>query len=206
MSTIFKSSGLTLYKESLKGFKKPVIENFSIESAFPTNNILLVSLRDSEKREIFARYLCGLIPADKGECTIVKEGKALSRCMIIPLNHASIPWLSVEESLKLLVANAKYSLKTADTIPNALKVVGLEGYEKHIPSPKSFEFQLRMAIAAAIVTGTELIVIDNYLSHIESKYISGTMRLIENIGQDANICFIILNANDGLPGTQITIQ
>ncbi|MBI2416589.1 MAG: hypothetical protein HYV28_01545 [Ignavibacteriales bacterium] len=188
------------------GFKKPVIENFSIESAFPSSSILLVSFRDSEKREIFAKYLCGLQSADKGECTIVKEGKVISRHMLIPMNHASIPWLSVEENLKLLAADSKNSQKTADIIPKALKAVGLDGYEKHIPSPKSFEFHLRMAIAAAIVTGTELIVIDNYLSHIESKYISGTMKLIESIGQNTGICFIILNANDSLPGTQIKIQ
>lgn len=60
-----------------------------------------------------------------------------------------IPWLTVEENIKITLQLAQSKADKED-IRQALELTGLDGYETHIPHKKSYGFRTRVALAACL--------------------------------------------------------
>lgn len=102
--------------------------------------------------------------------------------ILIPTKPSSFPWLNVKE-------NIVFNLKKVNDIEfkNAIKLVGLTGYEDHFPNNKSIGFRLRITLARAILNKPELIIIDESISDLSLKRKLEFYSLIRKIASQREI-------------------
>jgi ABC-type uncharacterized transport system YnjBCD ATPase subunit len=107
----------------------------------------------------FFKTVTGQLLATEGTIDILLNGFApLQSGMFIPSPAPVIPWLSVEENVRILIKinNGK---SDREDIREALALVGLEGYETHIPHQKSSGFRTRIALAGALAIHSPFIML-----------------------------------------------
>ena len=129
----------------------------------------------------------GAVAAKAGSMKISLNGNQLHHGGVyIPAEPASVPWLSVEENIKLGIKVSGRQSDSAD-IKRAMELTGLEGYEKHIPNNKSYGFRLRIVLARALALNPSFIAVGNILPQMEDVLCAEILDVLQKIVSGAGI-------------------
>lgn len=197
MSLLVTCEAVTLSKEFSPGFKKVYLKNYSNDFTSVGDNIVTIFIRDNETRKTFSAMLTGVVQPESGNFKILLDGTEARNGALIPEAGLSVPWMSVEDSMKQIVRSKNNGISD-ESIIRIIKAVGLEGYEKHVPHSVSFGFHLRTAFALCIVSGCQFVVVDNFLSKIESRYLPETIEMLQKVQKEFQVGIIILNLEDSI--------
>lgn len=105
--------------------------------------------------------------------------------------YALFPHLNVEENISFGLKLKKMSKKQiADKVANALKMVGLKGYEKRGIDQLSGGQQQRVAIARAIVNEPKVLLLDEPLGALDLKMRQEMQHELKRMQQQLGITFI----------------
>jgi len=116
------------------------------------------------------RILIGLIPPSAG--TVLAHGKPLdglhAGAAVVFQSFALFPWLSVEENVRIgLTGRGLPEEDAAARVKDVIARVGLSGYERAMPKELSGGMKQRVGIARALVSGPELLCMDEPFSALD---------------------------------------
>ncbi|TAG80711.1 MAG: ABC transporter ATP-binding protein [Betaproteobacteria bacterium] len=121
------------------------------------------------------RMVAGLELPTKGQILlggrdVTAESASQRNVSLVFQSYALFPHLSVEENVgygPMVQGMAKP--QAAAKVADALKLIGLDGYEKRLPSELSGGQQQRVAIARALVLEPAVLLFDEPLSNLDTK-------------------------------------
>ncbi|MBD3410919.1 MAG: ATP-binding cassette domain-containing protein, partial [Ignavibacteriales bacterium] len=107
--------------------------------------------------------LAGLLPISSGSLTLdgTPYAAPTGDVALIPSTPSSFPWMNARENVEFaLKATGVESEAREAKADEALKIVGLEGYEFHTPDNASVGFRFRIALARAVAVDPKFILLD----------------------------------------------
>lgn len=136
----------------------------------PGEIVTIVGASGSGKTTLL-RIIAGLERPDSGEISL--NGKAITgpgpeRAMIFQ-QFGLMPWLSVRNNILFGLANTRLSdADRAARVADAIKRVGLEGFEDFHPKALSGGMQQRVGIARALAVGPDLLLCDEPFASVDA--------------------------------------
>ena len=163
------------------GFKNKLFQNISFKIAKGSITTLLAPTGSGKTS--FLKIVSGLDKPTTGET--VNEN---SNIVFIPSAPSSFPWMTVEE-------NIQFVLKEKSDVKKIIKLVGLEGYENHIPNNKSLGFRFRISLARALALNPSLIVLDEPFIQMDVQTKSEIYELVRNINNSEKQTILLGTTN-----------
>ncbi len=177
---------------------KNISKSYSDEYGYKTNLLKNISFEMQEEE------ICSVIaPTGSGKSSLLKiiasletqtEGELIdidkNKLIYIPSEPSSFPWLNVKENILFEIENPDDS-----KFNDAIKLVGLEGYETHFPNNKSLGFRFRIMLGRAIMRNANLIVVDEPFSKMDGETKSELYKLIRAINHTKKITFLFATTN-----------
>ena len=151
------------------GGEPPILENLS----FHINKGEFVSIIGPSgcgKSTIF-RLISRLLTPQAGE--ILVNGRRIegqkNYCGYMPQHDLLFPWRTVEENVRLPleIQGSLSKAEMAERTAQALETVGLAGWGKKSPSELSGGMRQRAAFARTVLTGSELLLLDEPFSALD---------------------------------------
>lgn len=162
-----KKELLTINKinKSYKTTDEKTLENISFDIA--SNEFLSILGPSGCGKSTLLKIMAGLLDADSGGMITVKNEK-LNIDMVFQ-EDTLMPWFNVEKNvgLGLEIKKVKKEIRK-EKVAWALKIVGLEGYEKYYPHQLSGGMKKRVAIARCLVLNSDLLLMDEPFSALDS--------------------------------------
>ncbi len=164
------------------GYRVKLYENVSLE--INDNEIVSIIAPTGSGKSSIIKSLAKIEALDEGEISCD------SKTVYIPSEPASFPWFSVKENIKY--ANKKIS---DEKLSEIIALIGLEGYENHIPDNKSFGFRFRISIGRALAIEPKVILLDEPFNKIDEKYRIELYDMVLNIKNKLDISILIATTN-----------
>jgi len=112
-------------------------------------------------------------------------------------NFNLLPRASAIENVELpLIYNGTPSTKRLEFAHEALRLLGLEGREHHLPSQLSGGQQQRVAIARAIVNRPSVLLADEPTGNLDTKTSQEIMEIFKNLNDQGKTIIMITHAKD----------
>ncbi len=100
---------------------------------------------------------------------------------------------TVLENIELpLIYGKRISKKDIDKIHQIMRILGLEGLEKHYPNQLSGGQQQRVAIARAIINNPTLLLADEPTGNLDSATSRDVMNRLRDLNQDMGITIVLV--------------
>ncbi|MEJ5261354.1 MAG: ATP-binding cassette domain-containing protein [Ignavibacterium sp.] len=176
------------------GINKKVIDNFSIKFDFQNSNFISIVAPFGSGKSTLLKIISGLLTVDSGKIIVNGENYTESgkTFIYLPTNSISIPWLSVEENIRF---ETKKDALPEDKVKLIISLIGLEGYEKHIPHKNSYGFRFRISLGRALVTNPDLILLDEPFNIIDSVTKEEIFQVLKNVSRETGIKFLLATSN-----------
>jgi len=104
----------------------------------------------------------------------------------IPTISSSFPWMTVVENIKF--ARPDISGENLNAI---LELIGLDGYENHIPNNKSTGFRYRISLGRALAANPDFIILDEPFLNMDIETKEECYQLTRDIFLQKNIPFVL---------------
>ncbi|HSW72527.1 MAG TPA: nitrate/sulfonate/bicarbonate ABC transporter ATP-binding protein [Chlamydiales bacterium] len=139
-------------------------------SLYPDEIVAIIGPSGCGKSTLM-RIIAGLIPASSGK--IFYHGKPLHGLMpdmtMIFQSFALYPWLTVKENVEIVLKAEHSTVEEMEKkTSEAIKMIGLEGFEDAYPREISGGMKQRVGIARAIVKNPEILFMDEPFSSIDN--------------------------------------
>jgi NitT/TauT family transport system ATP-binding protein len=167
MTQILQASHISKWYGDEKTKKNILTDvNFTIEEG----ELVAILGPSGSGKSTFLRILAGLIPASTGD--VFLDGKKLvginQNTAIVFQNFALYPWLTVEKNVEIgLIASTISENEKKERIVNAVRVIGLQGFENAYPKEISGGMKQRVGFARALVVQPEILMMDEPFSALD---------------------------------------
>ncbi len=138
------------------GFKIKLLQNISFEIS-PDRCTGIIAPKGSGKTSLL-KIISGLENPTGGQIIAHR----FMNIVFIPTQPSSFPWFTVMENLKFAS-----KLEDEEQLKDIVKIIGLDGYENHIPHNKSLGFRFRIALGRALANKADLIVLDEPFNEMD---------------------------------------
>ena len=187
LSNISKSYFIT------DGITKKVINDLSLQLNFKDNKFISLVAPFGSGKTTLLKIISRLINYDSGKIIVNEEELSNSnkRIVYIPSQSVSIPWLNVEDNIRFELSNNI----SDDKLNFIISLIGLEGYDKHIPHKSGFGFRFRISLGRALVSNPDLILIDEPFNKIDSLTKEEILSLMRNVIENTEVKFLLATSN-----------
>lgn len=187
LSNISKSYFIT------DGITKKIIDDLSLQLNFKDNKFISLVAPFGSGKTTLLKIISRLINYDSGKITVNEEelSNSNTRIIYIPSQSISIPWLNVEDNIRFELSNNI----SDDKLKFIISLIGLDGYEKHIPHKNSFGFRFRISLGRALVSNPDLILIDEPFNKLDSITKEEIFSMIKNVVKNTDAKFLFATSN-----------
>ncbi len=194
---ILHVKNISKYFEMPAGAKNHLLEdiNLSIEKNSETGQIISILAPFASGKSTLLRIIAGLEKPTSGEILLNNKNYTLSQKKVVylPEKPSSFPWLNVKQNLTFA---SEFNLKNDDKdINDIISLVGLTGYENHLPDDESIGFRFRISLGRALVINPDFILVDDSLKGLDLETKEEIYNLIDIVTNTQKINFIFATAN-----------
>lgn len=176
------------------GLSKEIFRDINFNLNFDDNNFISLIAPLGYGKSTLLKIIAGLIKPDTGKIIVNDNGaeKTLENVVYIPSESVSIPWLNVKKNIEFGISRDKLSDDKTNFI---ISLIGLEGYEDHIPHKNSFGFRFRLALGRALYSNPELILIDEPFNKLDSVTKEEIFLMLKNVIKQKGTRFLLATSN-----------
>ena len=193
MSNLIEIKNLTKSLKIQNGFRKILIKELSLSiPSSDKGNIYSVVAPFSSGKTTLLKIISGLENYDSGEINFTNSISKIKP--FIPENYSTLPWLTVEENIKLW---SKYNPTrfSEEKFDELIEDVGLTNYENYHPQSLNSGFQFRIALGRAISFYPDLILIDDSFKELDSETRIEIYNLLKKVVGKYNFQVILATTN-----------
>jgi ABC-type nitrate/sulfonate/bicarbonate transport system ATPase subunit len=195
---LLEVNGLTKIFTDDYGVKKKIIENLAFSIPISSHKITSILAPFGAGKTTLLKIICGIEAPNEGNI-IVKGEKYLQadgKIVLIPENSASLPWLSVKENIEL-AAGLESCRKISDGYKSdeILSLVGLTGYENHLPQNNGFGFRFRINLAMALLLKPVVLLLDDCFKKMDTVTRDEIYSLVKEISNKVDTHFLLCSTN-----------
>uniref|UniRef100_A0A832CVU6 ATP-binding cassette domain-containing protein n=1 Tax=Ignavibacterium album TaxID=591197 RepID=A0A832CVU6_9BACT len=190
---IIKLSNISKSYFIADGITKKVINDLSLQLNFYDNKFIALVAPFGSGKTTLLKIISRLINYDSGKIIVNEEDLSNSnkRIVYIPSQSVSIPWLTVEDNIRFELSENISDEK----LKFIISLIGLEGYEKHIPHKDSFGFRFRISLGRALASNSDLILIDEPFNKLDSITKEEIFSMIGNVVKNTEVKFLFATSN-----------
>lgn len=190
---IIKLSNISKSYFIADGLTKRVIEDLSLQLNFQDNKFITIVAPFGSGKTTLLKIISRLINYDSGKIIVneVDLSNSNKRIVYIPSQSVSIPWLTVEDNIRFELSENISDEK----LKFIISLIGLEGYEKHIPHKNSFGFRFRISLGRALASNPDLILIDETFNKLDSITKEEIFLMIRNVVKNSDVKFLFATSN-----------
>jgi NitT/TauT family transport system ATP-binding protein len=152
-----------------RGFNKIILKDISLKIS--NENMAIIAPEGSGKTTLL-KIIAGIELPDIGHVHFSSD----SKIAFIPEQPSSFPWLNVIENIKYFSSEL-----TNTELENIVSLIGLNGYENHIPHNNSLGFRFRISAARALAVKPNILVLDNPFSKMDGRTKEECYEVVKNI-------------------------
>ena len=120
------------------------------------------------------------------------RGPGLDRGIVFQ-DHRLLPWLSVSKNIQFALRNSKLpAQEQQERVQQHIDLVGLQGFEHHLPSAISGGMAQRVAIARGLVNRPSILLLDEPLGALDALTRTRLQQEIQTIWQKEQITMILV--------------
>jgi NitT/TauT family transport system ATP-binding protein len=153
---------------SADGSSRPVLAG--VDFTLREGEIVALLGQSGSGKSTLLRIMAGLIAADDGEVRYRNQplhGPARAISMVFQ-SFALFPWLTVQQNVELgLEARGMAAAERGHRAQDAIKLIGLAGFEGALPRELSGGMRQRVGIARALVTEPDVLLMDEAFSALD---------------------------------------
>ncbi len=164
------------------------------------NEVVSILGPSGSGKSTLLRMICGILKPSSG--SVFYKGKLVDsinpNVSMVFQNFALLPWLNVEENIKLALKPLNLSKSDIEKYTIMVtKITGLSGFEEAYPKELSGGMQQRVGVARALAVNPELLLMDEPFSHVDTL-VAESLRseLIDIWEQSGNPKSILIVSHD----------
>lgn len=185
-----------LYKELIleSGIHKKIFNNLNLELDFNKSNLISILSSEILVKSTLLKIISGLMKPDSGKIIVNKNGneKSLARVVYIPKHSVSIPWINVKKNIEFGLKQEQLSETKTKFI---ISLIGLDGYEEHIPDKNSHGFRFRIVLGRALYSNPDLILLDDPFNYLDQQTKGENFLVIKDIIKETRTKFLLATNN-----------
>lgn len=180
---------LSIFFSNELGKQKELCDNLTFEAGSKSDTGMSgIILPANSGKSVLAASFAGLNNPDSGniyfnDIEIQKLNTSLVNC------QKAFPGLSLRDLYSNLKGGDKSS-KTKVGLSEVASLVGLEGYEEHVPSGQSLGFQMRLMVAAGLINNCDLFIVDDPFVRLSQSTATEIADLLVRISAIKPLLFI----------------
>jgi NitT/TauT family transport system ATP-binding protein len=196
-SSLLQAKNISKYHERSSLEKIQILEsiNFSIDDS-EEGKIISVLAPFGAGKTTLMKIISALDKPSAGEVLLLgKQYKdPAGEIAYMPENPSHFPWLNVKDNIKLLsqIRDVKEPLTDADKI---ISLIGLTGYEDHIPHNRSLGFRFRVAFGRALGIAPKIILLDDVFKSFDMETKIELFTMIKEIKKELKLTILLASAN-----------
>jgi NitT/TauT family transport system ATP-binding protein len=176
------------------GLDQPTLQDFSL-AVCAAEFVCMVGPSGCGKSTVL-RLVAGLDRATSGE--VLVEGRAVNDCppglAMVFQSGALLPWRSVLENVGLgLELQGQHRSDWERVAHDALKMVGLDSYELHLPRDLSGGMRQRVGVARALVMNPQVLLLDEPTSALDPQTATVLHRDLLRIWQERRMTILMVS-------------
>jgi len=146
-----------------------VLRNISFQ--IYENEVVSILGPSGSGKSTLLRMICGILKPSSG--SVFYKGKLIDNInpnvSMVFQNFALLPWLNVEENIKLALKPLNLSKNEIEKhTTTVIRITGLAGFEEAYPKELSGGMQQRVGVARALAVQPELLLMDEPFSHVDT--------------------------------------
>jgi len=183
------------YRSSLERLLVLESINFSIDDSEEGQIISVLAPFGSGKTTLL-KIISALEKPSGGEVLLLgkKYENPSGKIAYLPEKPSHFPWLNVKENIKLISQMRDVKLPV-ENINKIISLVGLSGYEDHVPNKKSLGFRFRAALGRALAVNPKIILLDDVFKSIETETKDELYAMLRDIKKELKLTFLLASAN-----------
>jgi NitT/TauT family transport system ATP-binding protein len=147
-----------------KSFRKGITALAPIDLSIAGGEFVSIVGPSGCGKSTLLRIIAGLVKASAGECVRARNATAA----FVFQEAALLPWRNVEGNAELLMELEGHARPDRRRLAaEALRLVGLEGFEKTYPHQLSGGMRMRLSLARAIALKPDLLLLDEPLAAVD---------------------------------------
>jgi NitT/TauT family transport system ATP-binding protein len=168
MEPLIELKGVAKSFRSADGVPRTVLQG--VDFSLAEGEIVALLGKSGSGKSTLLRIIAGLIPADAGE--VMYRGKNIhgpaSGIAMVFQSFALFPWLTVQQNVELgLEAQGVAPEDREERADAMLELIGLAGFGGALPRELSGGMRQRVGIARALVTGPDVLLMDEAFSALD---------------------------------------
>jgi NitT/TauT family transport system ATP-binding protein len=165
---LIELKGVAKSFRSADGVPRTVLQG--VDFALAEGEIVALLGKSGSGKSTLLRIMAGLIPADEGD--VVYRGRGIygpaSGIAMVFQSFALFPWLTVQQNVELgLEAQGVPPEEREERADAMLELIGLAGFGGALPRELSGGMRQRVGIARALVTGPDILLMDEAFSALD---------------------------------------
>ncbi|MGE5403107.1 MAG: ABC transporter ATP-binding protein [Ignavibacteriales bacterium] len=167
--TLLKVTDLVKESNESSGARFRLLENISF--TVQQGEIVTILAPPKAGKSTLLKLICGIEKPDSGTVQFIQSDPLNynPNAIYLPSEPSSLPWLSVRGNIELMLKlRGTYTREASSKALDYAKLVGLDGYDDHIPHNSSIGFRFRISLASALAAMPKSLLIDeplNLVSH-----------------------------------------
>lgn len=198
--TQLKLEGVDYFVPLSTGVQKSILENITIDikSQSHRNSFTSIIAPFGSGKSTLLKIISGSLTPTKGQIKFYNDSgiSQIPKAVLINEHKNYLSWLSVKKNIEFTIENSRYTGKKSNSdIQNIIDLVGLNGYEDHIPNSKSKGFIFRISIGNALITNPDFILLDEPFRNFTSSLRSEVYQVLQDIKSNTKVNFILATTN-----------